>query len=77
MLLALTPLAAGVGFWPIFISLLVASMIQIPLRMLLRRFGNYTSTGLPFGPALVIAVVVCVAVYGHPGTPAIEWFGIL
>lgn len=77
LLLALTPLAAWVGFWPIFISLLVASLIQIPLRYLLKRFGNYQAQGLPFGPALVIAVVASIVLYGHPGMPAVEWLGIL
>jgi hypothetical protein len=77
MLLALTPLAVWVGFWPVLASILFGSLLQIPLRFALKRWGNYSGPGLPFGPALLLGMVFSIVFFGHPGTPTTEWFGIL
>lgn len=77
MLLALSPFAVWVGFWPVLTSILVGSLLQIPLRIALRRWGNYTGPGLPFGPALLLGLLLSIIIYGHPGTPTTEWAGLL
>jgi leader peptidase (prepilin peptidase) / N-methyltransferase len=58
LVLALTPLAAWVGAGTFLWALLIAAAVQIPGRVLLRRWGIGEGKAVPFAPALVAGVLL-------------------
>lgn len=77
LMLALSVLAAWSGYVALLIGLILASIIQLPLRIALRKYGKSTEEGLlPFAPALIIGTLVSILIFGHPGAPINE-FGII
>lgn len=76
-LLAAAPLAAWFGFTAIFVGLFLASLIQLPLRLVLRRTGRYEGKALPFVLAISVGLLGAVVFLGAPGAPCAEWYPIL
>ncbi len=75
--LALTPLAAWVGVASFGLGVIFAAIIQLILRPILRKHKIPGMVGLPYGPALVLGFILAVVVAGQPGTPTLDWAGIL
>lgn len=74
---ALTPLAAWVGYTPFLVAIFFAAVLQLIFRPTLKKRNVSGMIGVPYGPALVLGFVLAVAFVGHPGTPSLEWFDIL
>lgn len=76
LMFALSLLAAWSGYVAILIGLILASLIQLPLRIILRKYVKFDGTGLPFAPALIAGALISILIFGHPGAPFNE-FGII
>jgi leader peptidase (prepilin peptidase)/N-methyltransferase len=79
LVIALAPLAGWVGYSALLIGVGLGCVVQILLRPFIkvRHDENGKKIGYPFAPALMVGLLIAIAIFGAPGTPAIEWFGIL
>lgn len=77
LVMALAPLAAWSGYISFLYGLLIACVLQVPLRLLLKNRVTTLDRGYPFAPALLIGVIIAIAFTGAPGSPVQEWAGIL
>lgn len=73
--LAFTALAAWSGTGALLWGLILASPLQFALRLVFGRFWKTQNlgNGMPFGPALGAAIFLSIAIFGIPGTPALDW----
>lgn len=65
--LAFTPLSAWVGMGPVLIGFILASPIQLILRLLFGKKWKVLGSGMPFGPALGAGIILSVMIFGTPG----------
>jgi prepilin signal peptidase PulO-like enzyme (type II secretory pathway) len=77
LLLAFTPITAWAGTFSVFIAVVIAALLQLPLRAWLRRRHSFNGPGFPFAPALAIAMLIAVIVNYSPGISESAWIGIL
>lgn len=76
LLLAFSILAGWFGFTSILAGIIIGSLIQIPVRMLI-KFKNPKSKTFPFGPSLMVGLFLGIIFLGNINAPALEWAGIL
>ena len=67
LMLAIGSLAGSFGYAPILLGIAISSVIQLPLRIWLKKFGKYEGVGLPFAPALIIGTLLSITFLSHPG----------
>ena len=73
LMLVIASMAAWVGYVPILLGVALSSVLQLPLRIILKKFGKYDGPGLPFAPALIIGTLISIILIGHPGTVCNEF----
>jgi len=75
--LAFTPMAWWIGFTPLLVGLLIASILQLVVRLVMliaRRGSKY----LPFGPALFIGAYLSAIIWRpEVSNPCDEWLGLI
>lgn len=76
LMFTLSILATWSGYMAILVGLILASFIQLPLRVILRKCRKSAEIGLPFAPALIIGTLISILFFGDPGQPFHE-FGFL
>ena len=75
LMLALSLLGGWFGFTAILVGLMFGSLIQIPVRMVMKS-RNKTLKAFPFAPSLIVGLILGVIFFGSLNSPLTDWAGI-
>lgn len=76
LMLALSLIGGWFGYTPIMFGLIIGSVVQIPVRIVLKKYNPERET-FPFAPSLIAGFILSLLFLGNINAPYVEWSGII